>query len=150
MVVPETIPAARLLKSIALLMERHEVAESRQVLVEPVDPSLSPHTDPTLIHRILVNLTKNALEASPKGEQVSLGAEAWAGGVRFWVKNQAMMPKQVRLQIFQRSFSTKGAGRGLGTYSVKLITERYLQGQVSFTSTPEEGTIFYVDLPAAL
>ena len=43
------------------------------------------------------------------------------------------MPRQVQLQIFKRSFSTKGAARGLGTYSMRLLSERYLKGVVSFT-----------------
>jgi sensor histidine kinase regulating citrate/malate metabolism len=51
------------------------------------------------------------------------------------------------MQIFQRSFSTKGTGRGIGTYSVKLLTEKYLQGEVSFISTKEFGTTFYITIP---
>jgi signal transduction histidine kinase len=59
------------------------------------------------------------------------------------------MPRDVQLQVFQRFFSTKGAGRGLGTYSIRLLTERYLKGNVSFTSSPEEGTTFRVCYPPA-
>lgn len=57
------------------------------------------------------------------------------------------MPQSVKDQIFNRSFSTKGAGRGVGTYSIKLLGERYLSGKVSFTSTPDEGTTFSIKLP---
>jgi signal transduction histidine kinase len=60
------------------------------------------------------------------------------------------MPADVQLQMFHRSFSTKGKGRGTGTYSVKLLTEKYLQGRVAFTSTPASGTTFEVTLPYAL
>jgi sensor histidine kinase regulating citrate/malate metabolism len=60
------------------------------------------------------------------------------------------MPSEVQLQVFQRSFSTKGAGRGLGTYSMKLISERYLQGCVSFVSTAPDGTVFSADYPRIL
>ena len=52
----------------------------------------------------------------------------------------------IQLQIFQRSFSTKGLTRGLGTYSVKLLTENYLKGKVSFMSNALEGTVFSVEL----
>ncbi len=48
--------------------------------------------------------------------------------IEFWVHNHAVMPESVQRQVFQRSFTTKGRGRGLGTYSVKLLTERYLEG----------------------
>lgn len=50
------------------------------------------------------------------------------------------------MQIFQRSFSTKGKGRGIGTYSVRLLSENYLKGNISFVSNEYEGTIFTVEL----
>jgi sensor histidine kinase regulating citrate/malate metabolism len=52
------------------------------------------------------------------------------------------------MQVFRRSFSIKSpVGRGIGTYSAKLITERYLGGSLSFTSSEEAGTTFAVTLP---
>ena len=52
------------------------------------------------------------------------------------------------VRIFQRSVSTKAErGRGLGTYGMKLLGERYLGGEVSFVSTEEAGTTFSVRLP---
>lgn len=104
-------------------------------------------TDPRLLHRILINMTKNAVEASPRGAMVRLGCEQDGNDLEFWVHNQGCMPENVQLQIFQRSFSTKGAGRGLGTYSIKLLGERYLKGKVSFTSSPEDGTTFRFRCP---
>jgi sensor histidine kinase regulating citrate/malate metabolism len=50
--------------------------------------------------------------------------------------------------LFQRSFSTKAsAGRGIGTYSVKLLVEQYLKGSVSFISDSESKTIFTLKIP---
>jgi signal transduction histidine kinase len=57
------------------------------------------------------------------------------------------MPRDVQLQVFQRSFSTKGSGRGLGTYSMKLLSERYLQGRVTFDTSPAKGTTFRAIYP---
>jgi len=58
------------------------------------------------------------------------------------------MPEAVRLQVFQRSFSTKGGrGRGVGTYSARLLAERYLGGRLSFSSVAGQGTTFVLDLP---
>lgn len=104
-------------------------------------------TDPRLLHRILINMTKNAIEASPPEAVVRLGCEQAGDDLEFWVHNQSCMPEKVQLQIFQRSFSTKGSGRGLGTYSIKLLGEHYLKGRVSFTSSPEEGTTFRFRCP---
>jgi sensor histidine kinase regulating citrate/malate metabolism len=60
------------------------------------------------------------------------------------------MPRAVQLQIFQRSFSTKGNGRGLGTYSMKLLSERYLNGRVTFKSSSRDGTVFIGLYPTGL
>jgi sensor histidine kinase regulating citrate/malate metabolism len=67
--------------------------------------------------------------------------------VEFQVRNQGTIPHVVRLQIFQRSFSTKGPARGLGTYSMKLFAE-YLKGNVWFETSPEAGTTFFLRVPA--
>lgn len=57
------------------------------------------------------------------------------------------MTEDVQLQMFNRSFSTKGEhGRGFGTYTVKLLLERYLNGHVEFSSTEKEGSTFTVSL----
>ncbi|WP_078718220.1 hypothetical protein [Paucidesulfovibrio gracilis] len=61
--------------------------------------------------------------------------------------NEQELPKNIRLQMFRNSFSTKGKGRGLGTHSMKLIGERYLGGKVGFWSDSESGTVFYLDVP---
>jgi Histidine kinase-, DNA gyrase B-, and HSP90-like ATPase len=61
------------------------------------------------------------------------------------------MPEAVQLQMFQRSFSTrKGRGRGIGSYSVKLLIEKYLHGKVWFVSREPEGTTFFVALSPCL
>ncbi len=99
-------------------------------------------TDRTLLRRVLGNLIKNALEASAPGETVTVGFDARPLPT-FSVHNSSTMPEAVRLQVFQRSFSTKAqVGRGLGTYSVKLLTERYLGGTVRFCSEEGSGTTF--------
>lgn len=106
------------------------------------------HTDELLLTRVIGNLIKNAIEASTAGDCVSV---SFADGEQptFRVRNPGVMDEPVRQQIFLRSFTTKsGPGHGLGTYSVKLLTERYLGGRVTFTSEPGEGTAFVVTLPS--
>ena len=103
--------------------------------------------DQVLLNRIMCNLVNNAMEASGSGMAVTASCRRVGDRVEFSVHNQDYMPREVQLQVFKRSFSTKGPGRGLGLYSVKLITERYLGGRVGYASSPETGTKFYVALP---
>lgn len=108
-------------------------------------------TDPAVLRRVLSNLVKNALEATGPGGTVTLSAECRSASIVFCVSNPGVMPEAVQRQIFQRAFTTKeGSGRGLGTYSVKLLTERYLEGCVTFTSNATDGTTFAVELPLRL
>jgi signal transduction histidine kinase len=91
-------------------------------------------------------MVKNALEACKEDERVTLSSQLSKGGVSFSVHNPGQMPREVQLQLFKRSFTTKGTGRGLGTYSMKLLTERYLKGKISFASSETDGTTFSVTL----
>jgi signal transduction histidine kinase len=147
---PETINSLKLLKEIADMYRGHEVAQQRHIRIDSEAQDITCTSDPILLRRVIGNMLKNALEAAQPDEAVTLGCEAKDKGIRFWVNNPNFMPRKVQLQVFQRSFSTKGAGRGLGTYSIKLLTERYLKGKVSFTTSPETGTTFQAWYPMAL
>jgi hypothetical protein len=142
-----SVDAREMLKSTCELYANHPVSRGREVVVKELSGASLVITDKLLLKRVLSNLVKNALEASFEGEQVSLDFQN-QGATVFRVHNEAAMPEAVRLQVFRRSFSTKSpVGRGIGTYSAKLITERYLGGSLSFTSSEENGTTFSVTLP---
>lgn len=126
------------------------LARDKAMVVDASAQQLEFVTDPVLLRRVLINLVKNALEAVGAGSTVTVGAHAEGEFVCFTVHSAAVMPPDVQLQVFSRSFSTKGSGRGLGTYSIKLISERYLRGRVSFISNEAEGTCFTVRYPKAI
>ncbi len=125
----------------------HETSRDRQILIDPAAKNVVFTSNPQLLHRVLGNMLKNALEECRAGEVIWLGCRLKDGQVEFWVNNPGVMPQEVQLQLFQRSFSTKGNGRGLGTYSMKLLTERYLHGSITFTVSEEEGTTFFARFP---
>ena len=123
------------------------IARNKSLVVEPENPMIRIQTDSVLLARVLLNMTKNALEASNAGDSVVFRCEKTDDQIRFSVWNPQEIPEQTAIRIFQRYFSTKpGNGRGLGTYSMKLIGERYLGGSVSF-ETSEAGTTFTFLLP---
>lgn len=138
---------------LARLRERHSfesIASGKRIAIAEIVGEPVIHSDEVLLARVLGNLIKNALEASKPGETVTIRFESGAWGATFSVHNPGVISEEVRCQLFQRSFSTKpGRGRGIGLYSVKLLTERYLGGAVGFGSNPEEGTVFTVTLRGA-
>lgn len=147
---PEVVSVQQILQEVMDSYKAHEVAQGKTLVNNAECPPVEMVTDKSLLKRVLGNLLKNALEASPAGGTVSTGCRMDGDGVEFQVHNETVMPRDVQLQVFQRSFSTKGAGRGVGTYSIKLLTERYLKGKVRFTSAEGEGTTFYARYPLVL
>lgn len=140
-----------LLATITRLCAAHDAAAGRAIVIEPGTPAASIVTDRTLLLRVVGNMIKNAFEAEPAGASITVGAGHVEGGRwAIWVRNPTVMPRAVQLQIFQRSFSTKGEGRGLGTYSIKLLTERFLDGEASFLSTEGIGTEFRITIPRSI
>ncbi len=125
---------------------RHKLGQERKIIFEENDCDYTINTDPVLLKRILGNMIKNALEAKPDKGKVTVNCKLAPGAVIIRVHNPGHMPKDVQQQVFQRSFSTKGMGRGLGTYSMKLLGEKFLNGKVFFESTAESGTVFCLEL----
>ncbi|MHB9030002.1 MAG: PAS domain-containing sensor histidine kinase [Candidatus Latescibacterota bacterium] len=129
------------------MYREHETARDRILALDPDSENISLTSDLALLGRVLGNMIKNACEASRPGETVTAGCTANDDGVEFRMHNNGFIPPDIRKQIFKRSFSTKSRDRGLGTYSMKLLGERYLGGKVGFTSTEEQGTTFRIWLP---
>lgn len=141
------IQPAELLQEIARQYRASPLADECTIRVVQTVSGVTLKTDSALLGRVLGNMLKNALEASQPGDLIALKTVSDGQTVTFSINNPAVMPRDVQLQVFNRSFSTKGSGRGLGTYSIKMLTERYLGGRVWFTSAPGEGTTFYAQLP---
>lgn len=135
------------LKAVAESYASIPVARGIALLLDPDCEDFRLNSDPVLLRRVVGNMLKNAIEASREGQTVRLGCRRESREAVVWVHNQGFIPREAQLQIFNRSFSTKGQGRGLGTYSILLLTERYLKGRVQFESDPETGTLFQVSLP---
>jgi len=123
-------------------------ALTKQIHVLPMVEDDCFYTDSFLLLRILINMVKNALEATPPGGNIQISYERVKGRPTFGVHNDGVIADDIYEHIFERSFSTKGEGRGVGTYSMKLFGEQYLKGRVSFTSKPGKGTTFALELPA--
>ncbi|MBU1419433.1 MAG: sensor histidine kinase [Proteobacteria bacterium] len=126
----------------------HPVARNKTIQFPAAYPDLSLETDMSLVLRVLCNMITNALEATRENGTVKVWIEEKDGLLSFSVWNSKAIPQDITRRIFQRNFSTKeGAGRGVGTYSMKLFGEQILGGQISFTTSEEDGTAFRFSLP---
>ncbi|MFW5748810.1 MAG: sensor histidine kinase [Chloroflexota bacterium] len=146
-IMEERIDINDFMRSLAAQHRQLEVARDKRLIVGlPAEGSVFV-SDRALVGRVLGNMLLNALEASSRGQTITFTCTITQDNVCFDVNNPAVMPRKIQLQVFQRSFSTKGTGRGTGTYSMRLISEKYLQGRVTFRSIKGSGTTFTLLLP---
>ncbi|MGD0519032.1 MAG: ATP-binding protein [Thermoguttaceae bacterium] len=143
----EPVAIVQFLDDLRLKYLKNPEADGRKVeLCSVWDGTIQ--TDRRLLRRVLSNMLKNGLEATAPGQTVTLNCSERGQSVAFTVHNREVMSAHVQLQIFQRSFSTKAqTGRGIGTYSIKLLGEQYLGGKVEFTSREPDGTSFVLTIP---
>ncbi len=143
----EQIDIGEFMNELKDISETWPAAQDVKIELTDIPSGLAVKTDPYLLYRVMTNMLLNACEASADEGVVRLWAEQSGENTVLKVWSKAHIPEHIAPRIFQRHFSTKGGrGRGVGTYSMKLIGERLLGGTVSFDSSREEGTVFSVTL----
>lgn len=105
------------------------------------------YSDRALVYRIVLNMIKNAVESRSKEIIIRINQSEEFCDIS--VHNDGYIDEKIQLQIFKKYFSTKGRGRGIGTYGMKLIGEGLLKGKVWFESTAKDGTQFNFRIPDA-
>jgi PAS domain S-box-containing protein len=103
------------------------------------------------LREVFVNMIVNAVDAMPRGGKLSITCRRHDERLQLQFSDSGMgMPDDVRQKIFEPFFSTKGAhGTGLGLSVSYSIIERH-EGSISVVSQPGAGTVFTIDLPAAI
>jgi two-component system sensor histidine kinase HydH len=125
------------------------VAEKLRVdLKTDLEPSLPPLSmDRQKFKQVLLNLTVNALEASPPGETVILKTTK---EIRCATLNVIDRGSGINMEdsgkVFHPFFSKKKGGTGLGLPIVKKIVQAH-EGEISFHRNAEVGITFTVKLP---
>jgi len=102
-----------------------------------------------LYYSMLANLIKNALEASPERETVtiSLNKNPQTEESIISIHNKGAVPEEIRDRFFEIYVTAgKKNGTGLGTYSAKLIAET-LRGSIHMATSEENGTTLTVRIP---
>jgi two-component system sensor kinase FixL len=98
---------------------------------------------------VLVNLVRNALQATAQWRQVSIEASRLNGHVIFAVEDEGPgVTPEARQTLFQPFVTSKGGGMGMGLYMAKLIIDSH-QGEIAVIDRPQGGARFEVRLAAA-
>lgn len=108
------------------------------------------HADENKLLRVFQNLVGNAVDAFKGGGGcIAVGATQVEGEVKVTIRdNGPGIPESIRDRLFE-PFVTYGrpGGTGLGTAIAKSIVEAH-KGTISFSSSFQEGTTFYINLPS--
>lgn len=125
------------------------------VLINEVDPAVQVQADPDQLHRILVNLMRNAREAMEQrdperaGEvRVSFTQEPAAAVLRL-ADNGPGIPERAQERLFQPfAGSSRPGGAGLGLAIARELAQGH-GGDLSLAETGPDGAVFELRLPGA-
>ena len=136
----------------SIIIELSEFRKADQDIEFIYKGEQSVYLDRNVLRNIILNLLTNALKYS--GESVKMHVEAGVGQIHIEVTDKGIgIPYDQQPYIFNRFFRAGNTndiqGIGLGLNIVRQYVEM-LGGRIGFTSREGEGTVFTVDIPAAL
>ena len=126
-----------------------DIFNDTSVRYQTEEAELYAFLDKTQLIRVVTNLVKNALHATENEEVPLVNVDVFSEGdtVKIVVSDNGKgVSSDVKDLIFEPKFTTKSSGMGLGLPMIKNIIEAY-GGEIYFTSTEGQGTIFTVVLP---
>jgi len=109
--------------SVGLLQDRRECDDI--VFELGADPgSTSVDVDPDLVQLAVLNIARNAAQASPPGGRVRVAVDHVSAGVRISVEDSGPgMDADVARRAFEPFFTTRPAGTGIGLAVVRRVVE---------------------------
>ena len=117
-----------------------------RVLVRSLAPE-NARSEEHSFRRVVMNLTLNAIHATPRGGCVRVELRAEAGFLQLAIQDEGRGMSSSELEELFRPGATRG-GTGFGTTSVQDCVAS-LAGEISVTSAPGEGTRVEVRWPAS-
>ncbi len=141
-----TVPAAPFVDRLTGLIE--PAAREKQVRFSVIgDRGMTLRMDSDQMLQALLNLLRNALEATPEGGTVALSMSQDDQRSLFEVEDSGPgVPPGLQDKIFNLYFSTKPQGTGLGLPMVQQIVSQH-GGTITLESEHGKGTRFRVEIP---
>jgi len=103
--------------------------------------------DPDRLQQILINIIKNAIEATP--DEGGLSMETWKDEARAFVRitdSGPGIPDEAMEHLFEPFYSTKERGTGLGLCISQRIIDEH-GGKIRVEKPERGGTSFVIELP---
>jgi signal transduction histidine kinase len=123
--------------------------EHVEITYTPTPDQLLVLADKEQLTQVFNNLLKNAIQAIPTNRKgyIHIATEVKNKHVRVEIKdNGTGIETDIQDKLFTPNFTTKTSGMGLGLAIVKNIVTSN-GGKIWFTTTPNEGTSFFVEFP---
>ena len=146
-----TVDVKQLLEQVGHTMSH--VIEQKNIALNFAWSPDEQHTilgDPKMLYQALLNLIKNAvdaLEARENEAEISLQSQIENGQVVISIAdNGPGIPPDQMNKIFEKFFTTKSQGTGLGLSVVQEIVNSH-RGTISVESDPQSGTVFRLLFP---
>ncbi len=118
-----------------------------KVEYSPAERPLMVYADDKEIRQLMLNLTRNAIEATPAKGVLSVSTALIGNAVCLTVADTGSgIPPWNIEKIFDPFFTTKDTGTGLGLAICKSIIDRH-HGRIDVHSRRGSGTVFTVELP---
>ncbi len=146
------VDLTQLIRNTALVLTSYAHSHGVEVQLELHQAPPLVDVDPVLIEQVLLNLLRNAIEASAEGtpaeRRVRLNAHVDGAGsavVRICDSGPGLTP-QMRAHLFEPFVSGRRGGLGLGLSIARTIVENH-GGRIWHEAAPAGGAIFCFSLP---
>ncbi|MDT8901419.1 two-component system sensor histidine kinase NtrB [Anaeroselena agilis] len=136
-----------IIENIMPLIEADANKAGVHVDFRPAEQPLMVYADDKEIRQLVLNLARNAIEATPSRGAMSVRTALNEKAVCLTVTDtgEGIAPWNLE-KIFDPFFTTKDAGTGLGLAICKSIIDRH-HGRIDVQSQRGRGTVFTVELP---
>ena len=136
-----------LIAEVANFMEAKLQDKGVQFVLQVQTPIPAVPLDSGQIRQVLLNLFKNALEAMPRGGQLTISVAVQDNHLVLLVQDtgQGISPEHLKT-LFTPFFSTKEGGTGLGLTICRNLIDQH-QGEIHIASEVDRGTTCIIRLP---
>ncbi|HJP66552.1 MAG TPA: ATP-binding protein [Actinomycetota bacterium] len=145
----ELTPFEDIIESVLTRMRRALSAFQLRTLIRTDLPAI--WVDPIEMDQAVTNILENAMHHSPPGDEITVSAAPWGGGVQVRISDRGPgIPAEERERVFEafyrRQADRSGTGTGLGLAIARAVVVAH-GGRIRIEGMPGQGTSVVIELP---